>query len=207
MTDANLWLVALAGLGTGLSLIIAIGAQNAYVLRQGLLRERVGLVVSICALSDLALILAGVSGIGVIVERAPWLLTAIRWFGAVFLIGYGIMAARRAMRAEHLDAAAGSAGSSAARVAATTLALTWLNPHVYLDTVLLLGSIANSHGTPARWVFALGAGVGSVVWFSALGYGARLLSGVFARPRAWVILDIVIALVMLTLGVSLIAQR
>ncbi len=207
MSAAGVVLLAFAGLGTGLSLIIAIGAQNAYVLRQGLRREHVGVVVAICALSDAILILAGVSGIGVIVERAPWLITVIQWGGAAFLIAYGLMAARRAMRADRLATDTSGIGTPIGRVVATTLALTWLNPHVYLDTVLLLGSIANSHGDPQRWIFAGGAAAGSLGWFAALGYGARLLSGVFARPRAWMVLDIAIAVIMITLGVNLIITR
>lgn len=207
MTEVGLLVAAVAGLGTGLSLIVAIGAQNAYVLRQGLRREHVGVVVAICALSDAALILAGVTGIGVIVDRAPWLLTVIRLGGAAFLLGYGVLAARRALRAEHLDADTHGRRMPLRQAVLTTLALTWLNPHVYLDTVLLLGSIANSHPGSERWAFAGGAAAGSLLWFGALGYGARLLSGVFARPRAWMILDIVIAIVMITLGVSLVVGR
>lgn len=207
MTEVGLLVAAVAGLGTGLSLIVAIGAQNAYVLRQGLRREHVGVVVAICALSDAALILAGVTGIGVIVDRAPWLLTVIRLGGAAFLLAYGVLAARRALRAEHLDADTHGRRMPLRQAVLTTLALTWLNPHVYLDTVLLLGSIANSHPGSERWAFAGGAAAGSLLWFGALGYGARLLSGVFARPRAWMILDIVIAIVMITLGVSLVVGR
>lgn len=207
MTEVGLLVAAVAGLGTGLSLIVAIGAQNAYVLRQGLRREHVGIVVAICALSDAALILAGVTGIGVIVDRAPWLLTVIRLGGAAFLLAYGVLAARRALRAEHLAADTHGRRMPLRQAVLTTLALTWLNPHVYLDTVLLLGSIANSHPGSERWAFAGGAAAGSLLWFGALGYGARLLSGVFARPRAWMILDIVIAIVMITLGVSLVVAR
>ena len=164
---------AVAGLLTGLSLIIAIGAQNAFVLRQGLARQHVGVVVAICALSDVVLIFAGVAGIGTIVEQAPWVLDG------------GPLARRRLpdlVRRERRccapaaptrsQAAAHGAGTPASAVA-TALALTWLNPHVYLDTVLLLGSIANQHGAVGRWWFAAGAAVGSVLWFAGLGYGAR----------------------------------
>ena len=207
MTEVGLLVAAVAGLGTGLSLIVAIGAQNAYVLRQGLRREHVGVVVAICALSDAGLILAGVTGIGVIVEQAPWVLTVIRLGGAAFLLAYGFLAARRAMRAEHLSADTHGVPLPLRQAVLTTLALTWLNPHVYLDTVLLLGSIANSQPGSEKWAFAGGAAAGSLLWFGALGYGARLLSGVFARPRAWMILDIVIAIVMITLGVSLVVGR
>lgn len=228
----------LAGLGLGLSLIIAIGAQNLFVLRQGIRREHVFAVAAICALSDLALIVVGVSGIGAVLQAVPWLVEAIRWAGAAFLVGYGALAARRALRpggealvaeepaseAPPRRAPTGAAPASAtATVVApspaapaaarrgagllaaigTCLALTWLNPHVYLDTVFLLGSVANAHGD-GRWAFALGAGAASIVWFFALAYGARLLGGVLASPRAWRVLDGVIAVVMVALGISLV---
>ncbi|CAA9378231.1 LysE/ArgO family amino acid transporter [uncultured Nocardioides sp.] len=191
-----------AGLLTGLALIIAIGAQNAHVLRQGLAREHVGLVVAICAVSDLVLILAGVAGIGAVVEQAPWAITVVTWVGVAFLTWYGVSALLRARRNESLHAATG-ARSSRSGVAVRTLALTLLNPHVYLDTVLLLGSIAASHGSPGRWWFALGACVGSVVWFTGLGYAARAASRLFARSRAWQVLDVVIGLTMLAIAGSL----
>jgi L-lysine exporter family protein LysE/ArgO len=201
----NPWLAALAGLGLGLSLIVAIGAQNAFVLRQGLRREHVPLVVAICALSDLALITAGVGGVGAVFGAVPWLVTVVRYAGAAFLLGYGVLAARRAWKPRALDAdrtrPAGTA--SALAVAGTALALTWLNPHVYLDTLLLLGSVASTHGE-ARWAFAAGAGIASLGWFSALGFGARLLQPVFARPVAWRVLDAAIALVMIALAVMLV---
>jgi L-lysine exporter family protein LysE/ArgO len=189
----------LAGLITGLSLIVAIGAQNAYVLRQGLARDHVGLVVAICALSDVALIVAGVSGIGTIVEKAPWVLDVVRWFGVAFLTWYGVSTLLRARSTESLRAA-GVATSGRRAIAVRALALTWLNPHVYLDTVLLLGSIANHEGTTGRWWFALGACAASGLWFSGLGYGARLASRVLARPRAWQVLDVIIGLTMLAIA-------
>ncbi|MBB6628267.1 amino acid transporter [Nocardioides sp. KIGAM211] len=194
---------AAAGLLTGLSLIVAIGAQNAYVLRQGLAREHVGLVVAICAVSDLLLIIAGVAGIGTIVEQAPWALTLVRWFGVAFLGWYGVSSLLRARRAEALAAAGGRAPTSRRTAAARAVALTWLNPHVYLDTVLLLGSVANHQGPSGRWWFALGACVASIVWFTGLGYGARLAHRVLARPRAWQVLDVVIGVVMLLIAVKL----
>ena len=146
---------AAAGLFTGWTLIVAIGAQNAYVLRQGLTRRHVGVVVAICAVSDLVLILAGVGGIGTIVERAPTVLDAVRWLGVVFLTWYGVSSLLRARRTQGLEAASAGARSMAA-AAATAIALTWLNPHVYLDTVLLLGSIANQHDGDGRWWFEIG---------------------------------------------------
>ena len=200
--------ILLAGLGLGLSLIIAIGAQNAYVLRQGVRRERVWLVIAICAVSDIVLIVAGVAGMGVLLEATPWLVQVIRWAGAAFLLGYAVLAAIRAIRGTGgLDPAATATGAAGRtltiRVALTTLAITWLNPHVYLDTVLLLGGVGASYGED-RWVFALGASLGSVLWFAALGYGARLLGGVLRRPLAWRIIDGLIAVIMLALGVLLV---
>ncbi len=192
----------LAGAGLGLSLIVAIGAQNAYVLRQGLRREHIAAVVAICALSDVLLILAGVGGTGAVLERVPWLVTAVRVAGALFLGGYAVLAARRALAPGALSADAGGARAGLGAVVGTTLALTWLNPHVYLDTVLLLGSVAGTHG-PDRWWFAAGACTASLLWFSGLGYGARVLRPVFARPTAWRVLDGVVAVVMATLAVSL----
>ena len=193
---------SLAGLLTGLSLIVAIGAQNAYVLRQGLAREHVGLVVAICALSDVLLITAGVAGIGRIVEQAPWAIDVVRWFGVAFLTWYGVSSLLRARRAETLHAA-DRVTVSRRGVAVRAFALTWLNPHVYLDTVLLLGTIANHHGPTGRWWFAVGACVGSVVWFSGLGFGARYASRWLSRPRAWQVLDVLIGVTMLLIALSL----
>ena len=193
----------LSGLVTGLSLIVAIGAQNAFVLRQGLRRHHVLMVVGVCAISDLALILAGVAGIGTIVERVPTVLVAVRWFGVAFLLGYGLIAARRAVRGGHLEAA-GDRRLSRRAVLATALAFTWLNPHVYLDTVLLVGSIASTHGAPGRWYFAAGACVASIGWFTALGFGARTLTPLFRRRNAWRVLDGGIAVVMFALAASLV---
>ena len=193
---------AVAGLVTGLTLIVAIGAQNAFVLRQGLAREHVGVVVAICAVSDALLIIAGVAGIGTVVERAPWALEVVRWLGVAFLTWYGVSSLLRARRASGLAAAAPEPLSLRSAVLRVT-ALTWLNPHVYLDTVLLVGSIANTHGPAGRWYFAAGASVGSVVWFSGLGFGARVLSPLLARPRAWQVLDVLIGLTMLAIAVTL----
>jgi L-lysine exporter family protein LysE/ArgO len=190
-----------AGLVTGLSLIVAIGAQNAFVLRQGLLRAHVGVVVAVCAVSDLVLILAGVAGIGAVVERAPSAITVVRWLGVAFLTWYGVASLLRARRPDALRAARTGATSRRAALA-TAFALTWLNPHVYLDTVLLLGSIANQRGE-GRWWFGAGAALGSLLWFTALGYGASRLSGLFASPTSWRVLDVVIGVTMLAIAVGL----
>jgi L-lysine exporter family protein LysE/ArgO len=193
---------SLDGLLTGLSLIIAIGAQNAYLLRQGLRRAHVGRVVAVCTVSDFALIVAGVSGIGVIVQHAGWALNAVRWFGVVFLAWYGLSSAWRARHPSALAAATGEPGEGAT-VLRRIMALTWLNPHVYLDTVVLLGSVANAHGSPGRWWFAVGACVASTLWFTGLGFGARLAAGLLATPRAWQVLDLLIAATMLGIAVKL----
>ena len=197
MTNASL-----DGLLTGLSLIVAIGAQNAFLLRQGLRRMRVGVIVAICALSDLALIAAGVSGIGAVVQHAGWALVVVRWFGVAFLTWYGLSSAWRARRRDALSAAPDDPRSRQA-VARRALAFTWLNPHVYLDTVVLIGSVANAHGPTGRWWFAAGAGLASVLWFTSLGYGARLVAPLLATPRAWQVLDLLIAATMLLLAAKL----
>ncbi|SDR71549.1 LysE/ArgO family amino acid transporter [Microterricola viridarii] len=247
----------LAGIGLGFSLIIAIGAQNVFVLRQGIRREHVLAVVILCAVSDAVLIMVGISGIGALLGQLPWLLPVARWAGALFLVGYGLLAAWRALRpggaglladaaggegeaavaAEGAELAATGGGAGATRSAtairaarttttgtrtsgtkipgtaragtlgaalATAFALTWLNPHVYLDTVFLLGSVANGHGDPGRWLFGAGAIVASLVWFTSLGFGARYLGRWLGTPRAWRVLDAVIAVVMVTLGVLLV---
>jgi L-lysine exporter family protein LysE/ArgO len=199
-------LALLAGLGTGLSLIVAIGAQNAFVLRQGLRREHVPAIVAVCALSDLALIAAGVAGLGALVELRPGMLTAIACAGAAFLVAYGVLAARRALRPGALQAkdGDGSAGASMRGNVLTCIGLTWLNPHVYLDTVLLLGSVAAGYGAH-RWLFAIGAGTASVLWFCGLGFGARFARPLFARPLAWRVLDSAIAVTMIVLGIRIAA--
>ena len=195
---------AAAGFGTGLSLIVAIGAQNAFVLRQGVRRDAVLAVVGICALSDALLITLGVGGVGALVVAWPDALTVVGWIGGAFLLGYGVLAARRVIRpgaeALHTD---GEAAGSRRRAVLTCLALTWLNPHVYLDTVFLLGSIAADRG-PLRWTFGLGAALASLCWFAALGFGARLLGRFLTRPAAWRVLDGLVAATMITLGVLLI---
>jgi L-lysine exporter family protein LysE/ArgO len=195
-------LAAVSGLGLGLSLIVAIGAQNAFVLRQGLRAEHVGVVVALCAASDAVLIAAGVGGAGALVTRAPAVLRIVSLVGAAFLLGYGVLAARRAVRPAALVPSGDGSGRALAATVVTCLGLTWLNPHVYLDTVALLGTLSGTYG-PDRWAFGVGAALGSLLWFTGLGYGARLLRPVFARPGAWRALDTVIAAVMTTLAVSL----
>ena len=197
-------LTAATGFGTGLSLIVAIGAQNAFVLRQGIVRRHVLPVVVLCAVSDVALIAVGISGIGAVLAHAPAAITVIRWAGAAFLVSYAVLAARRALRPGTLDAAMEVGSATLATSILTCLALTWLNPHVYLDTVLMLGSVANNQGDSGRWLFGLGAATASVTWFLALGYGAQFLHRVFARPNAWRVLDAGIAALMLALGITLV---
>ena len=255
MTTAVLLAAALAALGLGLGLIVAIGAQNAFVLRQGIRREHVLAVVLVCSASDAVLIVTGVAGAGALFTAVPWLVTVARWGGALFLCSYAALAARRTLRAGHrgcrgaprgpraggqggpgrgdgggggrrtrrltrrgrraprprVDAGvggapAGSVGAPASirllPVIGTASALTWLNPHVYLDTVVLLGSVGSSHAQ-ARWAFAAGAVVASTLWFSALGLAARLLAPVFARPSAWRVLDGIIAAMMTAVAACL----
>jgi L-lysine exporter family protein LysE/ArgO len=189
----------LTGLVTGFGLIVAIGAQNAFVLRQGLARHHVGVVVAICAISDLLLIVAGTAGMGKVISAVPALLTALTWVGAAYLVWFGIQSLRSARNPSGLSTSGSRAKGS---IIATALALTWLNPHVYLDTLVFLGSVATSHAD-RRWWFAGGAASASLLWFTGLGYGARLLAPVFARPLAWRILDALIAVVMITLGLTL----
>ena len=194
--------VVLQGLLAGLSLIIAIGAQNAFVLRQGLRREHVGAVVAVCVAADVALIAAGTAGLGALVTTHPAALTVARYGGAAFLAWFGVAAAVRAAHPGHLDPAQ-DAPATLRSVLGTTLALTFLNPHVYLDTVLLLGALAQQHGT-GRWAFAAGAALASLVWFTALGFGSARLAPVLARPAAWRVLDAGVALIMLAFAVRLV---
>lgn len=190
---------AAAGFVSSAGLIIAIGAQNAFVLREGLNRVHVVPVVSICALSDITLILLGVAGIGALVQQWPDLLEVMRFGGAAFLGVYGFLAALRAWRGSDALAAAGVQHVSRGRVVLTCFAFTFLNPHVYLDTMVLLGSISTQYPGVLRWAFALGACLASIAWFSTLGFGARLLQGAFRKPQAWRMLDASIAVFMLVL--------
>ncbi|GAB3169798.1 L-lysine exporter [Myceligenerans halotolerans] len=252
----------LAGLGFGLSLIVAVGPQNAYVLRQGALRDHVGLVVLLCAASDTVLITAGVGGMGSAIQAVPWLVELMRWLGFAVVLGYGVLAATRAVRGSGALPVPDDGGAAAARsrtrapenpavaegtatsgdgtgvphtsatrtgatrtatapaggsaglavrvpagrrlaVAGTALALTWLNPHVYLDTLVLMGGIGSTYGE-SRWWFAAGAVCASWAWFAGIGFGAARLSGVLARPAAWRVLDGVIAVIMVTVAAGLI---
>jgi L-lysine exporter family protein LysE/ArgO len=193
----------LPGFLLGLSLILAIGAQNAFVLRQGLRREHVLAVCAVCAGSDAALIAAGVAGFGALVTALPWLAPMMRFGGAAFLFFYGARSLVSAWRHSGVLNPADDVKKSLGATLMTCLAFTWLNPHVYLDTVVLLGSVstryAGQHGA-----FALGAMTASFLFFFALGYGARLLRPLFANPRAWQALDGVIGITMLALAVKLI---
>ena len=193
------------GFATGAALIIAIGAQNAFVLRQGLKREHVLAVVLVCALSDALLITLGVAGLGTLVQQSPLLLQVARYGGAAFLFGYGLLAARRAWSASAMEMPPSTPLSLRAALA-TCLAFTYLNPHCWLDTVVLIGSISSQQPDGQRAWFGVGAATSSFAWFFALGFGARLLDGLFKRPLAWRVLDIVVALVMFTLALSLLAQ-
>ncbi len=195
---ADVWL----GLSTGLALIVAIGSQNAYVLRQGIRREHVLALVLFCALSDAVLIVAGAAGMGALVLRNPVLQELTRYGGALFLGVYACLATGRAWRGGQALVVAGQ-GVSLRVALATCFAFTFLNPHVYLDTVVLLGTVAGQRGDEGRWWFALGACCGSVLWFCALGFGARWLAPLFAKALAWRVLDGLIAVVMGTMAWAL----
>lgn len=193
----------LAGLGFGLGLIVAIGAQNAYVLRQGIQREHVGIVVAICVVSDVLLIAVGAAGVGAAISRHTTALAVVTVLGAGVLLAYGVQAVRRAIRPQALTVSQSAPGENRlGSVALTALALTWLNPHVYLDTVVLLGSVSASY--PAPWLFGVGAALASITWFTGLGFGARLLAPVFANPTAWRVFDIIVALVMTAIAIKLV---
>lgn len=194
----------MAGLLTGAGLIIAIGAQNVFVLRQGIRREHVMSVVAICTVSDVVLILAGVAGLGAVVAAYPQVVDIATVAGGAYLLVLAALAARRVMRPGAMEVAGGTAAAGRWAAVGTAIALTWLNPHVYLDTVITLGAVANSHGSQSKWVFAAGACLASLLWFAALGFGSSRLAPLFARPRAWQLLDVVVAVVMGTLGTVLI---
>lgn len=192
----------LTGLTTGLALIAAIGAQNAFVLRQGIRREHVGPVVALCAVSDLILIALGTLGVGALVAAAPAVLEVLRWAGVAYLVWFAATAFRSALGTGSLAAADGHARLGVGQALLVAASLTYLNPHVYLDTVVMLGNLANQHGED-RWVFAAGAGTGSVLWFTALGYGARALAPVLDRPATWRAVDVFVGIVMLAVAARL----
>jgi L-lysine exporter family protein LysE/ArgO len=192
----------LPGFFTGLSLIIAIGAQNAFVIRQGLTRKHVFKVVLLCSLSDALLIALGIGGLGQLIAGLPWLLEFIRWFGVAYLTWFGIKSVISATKDQTL-VATGTENKSAAKVVTTVLALTFLNPHCYLDTVIFVGGIGNTFGDN-RWFFAFGAMLASVVWFFSIGYGAKAASRFMAKPVFWKALDSIIAVIMFTLAISLV---
>ncbi len=195
----------LTGLGLGGSLIMAIGAQNAFVLRQGLRREHVAWVVALCVLLDAGLMAAGVGGLGAAVGRQPAWLDALALGGAAVLAWYGGSALRRAMKPQALQAQAEGAGRSVREVVLQALAISLLNPHVYLDTVVLVGAVGARQPAGMAVYFWAGASLASLLWFSGLGFGARWLSPVFARPQAWRVLDGVVALTMFAIAARLVA--
>jgi L-lysine exporter family protein LysE/ArgO len=191
------------GFGVSFGLIVAIGAQNAFVLRQGILRQHVLAVVSICAISDALLIAAGVMGLGRLVQASPVLLNAVTGAGIAFLAWYGWLALRRAMKPSALDADSASAATSLRAAVTTCLLLTFANPHVYLDTVVLIGAISAGYEGQQKHIFMVGAMAASAVWFVGLGFGARLLAPIFARPLAWRVLDALICMVMWLIALRL----
>ncbi|OBF28281.1 amino acid transporter [Mycobacterium sp. ACS1612] len=191
----------IVGFIASFTLIAAIGAQNAFVLRQGIRREHVAPVVALCTVSDIVLIAAGIAGVGTVISAHPSALAIAKFGGALFLTGYGLLAARRALKSSALTPAE-AAPARLLDVLLTCAAMTFLNPHVYLDTVVLLGTLANEHQN-GRWLFGVGAVTASAVWFVSLGFGARRLAGLFATPLTWRILDGLIAVMMIGLGASL----
>ena len=188
------------------TLIVAIGAQNAFVLRQGIRREHVAPTVLFCVLADLLLIGAGVAGLAKLLGEAPALTATLTVAGGAFLLWYGIHALRRAAKPQSLQASAGNERLSLRRVLTQAAGFTFLNPHVYLDTVLLMGTVGARQAIDGRIAFVGGAACASAVWFTGLGFGARLLAPVFARPKAWRTLDTLVGLTMITLAAMLIWQ-
>ena len=192
---------AITGFFTGISLIVAIGAQNAFVIRQGLARNNVLLVVLVCAVSDALLIAAGIAGLGVAVSTLPWLLEIVRWLGVLYLVWFGIKSLRSAFKVQSLEVS-GYSNLSAKAALTAVLGFTFLNPHVYIDTVLLLGSIGAQFGE-LKWAFGAGAMLGSIVWFSLIGWGASSIAPLLRSPKAWRFIDIAIAVVMLSVAIYL----
>jgi L-lysine exporter family protein LysE/ArgO len=195
-------LIALiTGFFTGLSLIVAIGAQNAFVIKQGLKREHVIMVVALCAISDAVLIFLGTGGLGALLQRQRDLLEVLRWFGVSYLIWFGIKSFRSALNNKSMVASAENP-ASVIKVALTCLGFTYLNPHVYLDTVIFLGSLANQFQSD-RWIFAAGGSIASVLWFTTIGFGAQAAAKYMAKPIFWKVLDFVIAGIMFTVALAL----
>lgn len=193
----------IAGYLVAISLIAAIGAQNAFVLRQGLRREHVGWVVFICAASDAMLIAAGVAGFGAVSKSVPWLGDAMLWAGVAFLLVYGALRFRAAWQGGEALVPASDVPVALRRVIVTCLLLTWANPHVYLDTLVLIGAISAQYA-PHGMAFGIGAAAGSASFFTALGYGARLLAPVMARPRSWVVLEVIVGATMWAIAAALV---
>jgi L-lysine exporter family protein LysE/ArgO len=180
---------------------MAIGAQNAFVIRQALTRKYVLVIVIICAVADASLILLGIAGLGAAIEGLPWLMEILRWFGVAYLTWFGINSLRSACKGQSLDAAMGES-RTLKQVVISLLGFTFLNPHFYLDTVILLGSIGNSFGED-KWVFAAGAALGSGIWFFSIGFGARAASRFMSKPIFWKVLDMTIAIVMFSIAILL----
>lgn len=201
----DLFPAALSGFALGGSLIVAIGAQNAFILRQGLIRSHVFILCLICAASDALLIAAGVAGLGTLVSKSPMLIAVVTIGGVLFLGTYSVMAFRRAWAPSAMVAGTPQGMPLKAAIMAC-LAFTFLNPHVYLDTVVLLGSLSAAHEGTARLAYGIGAAVASFTWFFGLGYGARFLAPLFARPSAWRVLDVLIGLVMALLATGLLVS-
>lgn len=198
---------AVAGFSLGASFIIAIGTQNAYVLKQGLLRRHVLPVVLLCAVADAVLIILGVAGFGRLISTVPVLLKILTYGGVIFLLVYGFLAARRALKGSEILTVDKAKSQALWPVLATTAAFTFLNPHVYLDTVILLGTVSTRYTGDARTAFAIGGITASFVWFFALGFGARILAPLFRRAISWRILDGVIAIIMWTIAAGLVYSQ
>lgn len=203
MDRAQQFQAFVTGFGLSASLIVAIGAQNAFVLRQGLRREHVLPVAGVCALLDVLLMAAGVGGLASLLGEVPTMLALLALGGAALLAWYGLSALRRALHPQTLQAAGGAAAEPMRRVVLRALSISLLNPHVYLDTVVLVGAVGAQQAAGSRWAFVLGAGLASTAWFFALGYGARLLVPLFARPLAWRVLDVAIGITMLAIAIRL----
>ena len=202
--DTALLPITLAGFTTTLTLIVAIGAQNTYVLKQGILGRWVTPIIIFCVLSDVLLIGLGVFGFGSLIHAAPWILEVFRYGGTAFLLWYGLNALWRSRKSEALIIDTADTGpQTLTKALLIAAAMTYLNPHAYLDTTILLGSLANNYGDPGRWYYYVGCCFGSLTWFLLLGYGSRFLRPIFAKPSAWRVLDIAIGLLMIYLAYTI----